>query len=168
MCPHCLAGRHSDHRLLQIRRYVYQDVVRVHDMANLLDCSKVQPYVVNSAKVVLLKPRRQSKPLKTNTSGPACKICRRSISDSHCYCSITCLVSDVDSPVLTVKEPTVCCQSEPLLADRPASSEDQPSPSPAASPPPFDEGQEDAGRSIPEPSVRKVHRRKGFPRRAPF
>ncbi|KAG6538770.1 hypothetical protein ZIOFF_003898 [Zingiber officinale] len=119
MCPHCLAGRHSDHRLLQIRRYVYQDVVRVHDMANLLDCSKVQ-------------------------------------------------VSDVDSPVLTVKEPTVCCQSEPLLADRPASSEEQPSPSPAASPPPFDEGQEDAGRSIPEPSVRKVHRRKGFPRRAPF
>ncbi|XP_074556817.1 uncharacterized protein LOC141812706 [Curcuma longa] len=168
MCPHCLAGGHRDHRLLQIRRYVYQDVVRVHDMANLLDCSKVQPYIVNSAKVVLLKPRRQSKPLKTNTGGPACKICRRSISESHCYCSVTCLVSDVDSAV-TVKEPTpVGCQSEPLLADRTASSEEQPSPSHAASPPPSDEGQEDAGRSIPEPSVRRVHRRKGFPRRAPF
>lgn len=144
---------------------------------------------MNSAKVVLLKPRRQSKPLKTNVGGPACKICRRSISDSHCYCSITCLVipeiillargpfviqgnillthdfaqvSDADSAATVEEEPTVCCQSEPLLAE-------QPSPSRAASPPPSDDGgQEDAGRSIPELSVRRVHRRKGFPRRAPF
>ncbi|KAG6534439.1 hypothetical protein ZIOFF_008325 [Zingiber officinale] len=190
MCPHCLAGRHSDHRLLQIRRYVYQDVVRVHDMANLLDCSKVQ-VSYNSSNLIRKYP--QSCKLHCESCAAKAEEAIQAIENEHQWPRMQNLpsvhlrfpllllhhllgysipkirlVSDVDSPVLTVKEPTVCCQSEPLLADRPASSEDQPSPSPAASPPPFDEGQEDAGRSIPEPSVRKVHRRKGFPRRAPF
>ncbi|KAJ0988432.1 hypothetical protein J5N97_006788 [Dioscorea zingiberensis] len=97
MCPHCLVspaiGCHRFHRILQIRRYVYQDVIRIHDMQSLLDCSKVQPYTVNSAKVVLLKPRKQSKP-SNGTTAVACEMCGRAIADPNRYCSIACKVSE--------------------------------------------------------------------------
>ncbi|KAK6240007.1 hypothetical protein QUC31_005476 [Theobroma cacao] len=41
ICPHCLSP-HSSHRLLQIRRYVYHDVIRLDDATKLMDCSFVQ------------------------------------------------------------------------------------------------------------------------------
>ncbi|KAE9445055.1 hypothetical protein RHGRI_019249 [Rhododendron griersonianum] len=41
ICPHCLSP-HRSHRLLQIRRYVYHDVIRVGDAEKLMDCSFVQ------------------------------------------------------------------------------------------------------------------------------
>ncbi|KAJ9563298.1 hypothetical protein OSB04_008458 [Centaurea solstitialis] len=41
LCPHCLTP-HGSHRLLQIRRYVYHDVIRVGDAEKLMDCSYVQ------------------------------------------------------------------------------------------------------------------------------
>lgn len=44
MCSHCFAEdlTHRCHRQLQIRRYVYNSVVRISDMQKLIDCSKVQ------------------------------------------------------------------------------------------------------------------------------
>ncbi|RVW21381.1 hypothetical protein CK203_104837 [Vitis vinifera] len=41
LCPHCLP-LHDSHRLLQVRRYVYNDVVRLDDMEKLFDCRFVQ------------------------------------------------------------------------------------------------------------------------------
>ncbi|KVH97101.1 Protein of unknown function DUF597, partial [Cynara cardunculus var. scolymus] len=41
ICPHCLTP-HGSHRLLQIRRYVYHDVIRLGDAEKLMDCSYVQ------------------------------------------------------------------------------------------------------------------------------
>ncbi|KAA3475365.1 PLATZ transcription factor family protein [Gossypium australe] len=41
ICPHCLAP-HSSHRLLQVRRYVYHDVIRLDDATKLMDCGFVQ------------------------------------------------------------------------------------------------------------------------------
>ncbi|KAF7838805.1 tRNA-intron endonuclease [Senna tora] len=41
ICPHCLPS-HRLHRLLQVRRYVYHDVVRLEDLQKLIDCSNVQ------------------------------------------------------------------------------------------------------------------------------
>ncbi|RXH93482.1 hypothetical protein DVH24_014058 [Malus domestica] len=41
LCPHCL-NPHTSHRLLQIRRYVYNDVIRLDDAAKLFDCSSIQ------------------------------------------------------------------------------------------------------------------------------
>ncbi|RWW25765.1 hypothetical protein BHE74_00013271 [Ensete ventricosum] len=41
ICPHC-APAHSSHPLLQVRRYVYNDVVRLDDLEKLIDCSYVQ------------------------------------------------------------------------------------------------------------------------------
>ncbi|XP_048228538.1 uncharacterized protein LOC8263599 isoform X2 [Ricinus communis] len=41
ICPHCLPSHHS-HPLLQVRRYVYHDVVRLGDLEKLIDCSYIQ------------------------------------------------------------------------------------------------------------------------------
>ena len=42
-CRHCDA--HSQHRWLQICKYVYQDVVRLQEMQKHLDCSKIQVFL---------------------------------------------------------------------------------------------------------------------------
>ncbi|KAE9459444.1 hypothetical protein C3L33_08661, partial [Rhododendron williamsianum] len=52
LCPQCLPA-HPSHRLLQIRRYVYQDVVRLNDAQKLMDCSSVQANQMGSNKVEL-------------------------------------------------------------------------------------------------------------------
>ncbi|KAA8520492.1 hypothetical protein F0562_014748 [Nyssa sinensis] len=63
ICPHCLSP-HRSHRLLQIRRYVYHDVIRLGDAEKLMDCAFVQSYTTNSAKVVFLNQRPQTRPFR--------------------------------------------------------------------------------------------------------
>ncbi|CAL9210634.1 protein RGF1 INDUCIBLE TRANSCRIPTION FACTOR 1-like [Musa acuminata AAA Group] len=92
ICPHC-APAHSSHPLLQVRRYVYNDVVRLDDLEKLIDCSYVQPYTINSAKVVFLKPRPQSRPFKG--SGNICLTCDRILQEPFHFCSLSCKVDHV-------------------------------------------------------------------------
>ncbi|KAK9148059.1 hypothetical protein Scep_006816 [Stephania cephalantha] len=89
ICPHCLSP-HRSHRLLQIRRYVYHDVIRVDDVDRLLDCSFVQSYTTNSAKVVFLNQRPQSRPFRG--SGNICTTCDRSLQDPYLFCSVACKI----------------------------------------------------------------------------
>ncbi|KAK2988325.1 hypothetical protein RJ640_000312 [Escallonia rubra] len=88
-CPHCLPS-HRSHPLLQVRRYVYQDVVRLDDLEKLIDCSYIQPYTINSAKVIFLNQRAQSRSCK----GPAnaCFTCDRILQEPFHFCSISCKV----------------------------------------------------------------------------
>ncbi|CAH1436731.1 protein RGF1 INDUCIBLE TRANSCRIPTION FACTOR 1 [Lactuca sativa] len=88
-CPHCLPTHHS-HPLLQVRRYVYQDVVRLDDLEKLIDCSFVQPYTINSAKVIFLNQRAQTRSCK----GPAnsCFTCDRILQEPFHFCSLSCKV----------------------------------------------------------------------------
>ncbi|KAK8921349.1 hypothetical protein KSP39_PZI020442 [Platanthera zijinensis] len=92
ICPHC-APSHPSHPLLQVRRYVYNDVVRLDDLEKLIDCSFVQPYTINSAKVIFLKPRPQSRPFKG--SGNICLSCDRILQEPFHYCCLTCKVEHV-------------------------------------------------------------------------
>ncbi|CAA2960447.1 zinc finger [Olea europaea subsp. europaea] len=89
LCTHCLPS-HESHRLLQIRRYVYQDVLRLKDAEKLIDCSLVQSYTTNSAKVVFLNQRPITRHFKT--SGNFCNICDRSLQEPYLFCSISCKV----------------------------------------------------------------------------
>lgn len=43
--------------IVQIRRYVYKDVVRVQDIHDHMDTTGIQTYINNSAKVVFLRDR---------------------------------------------------------------------------------------------------------------
>uniref|UniRef100_A0A0E0ACZ0 B box-type domain-containing protein n=1 Tax=Oryza glumipatula TaxID=40148 RepID=A0A0E0ACZ0_9ORYZ len=94
ICPHC-APSHRHHPLLQVRRYVYNDVVRLDDLDKLIDCSFVQPYTINSAKVIFLKPRPQSRPFKG--SGNICLTCDRILQEPFHFCCLSCKGGDLSN-----------------------------------------------------------------------
>lgn len=92
ICPHCLSAHHS-HRLLQIRRYVYNDVLRVCDAQKLIDCSYVQSYTNNSAKVMFIKQRPQTRPCRVSTN--ICTSCDRGLQDPYLFCSLSCKLKHI-------------------------------------------------------------------------
>ncbi|XP_021899349.1 uncharacterized protein LOC110815726 [Carica papaya] len=92
ICPHCIPS-HRFHRLLQVRRYVYHDVVRLEDLQKLIDCSSVQAYTINSAKVVFIKKRPQNRQFKG--AGNYCTSCDRSLQEPFIHCSLGCKVDFV-------------------------------------------------------------------------
>ncbi|KAG9452393.1 hypothetical protein H6P81_005297 [Aristolochia fimbriata] len=111
ICPHCLSP-HRSHRLLQIRRYVYHDVIRVDDMEKLIDCSFVQSYITNSAKVVFLNERPQTRPFRG--SGNVCNTCDRSLQDPYVFCSVACKVKHLIKREGGISKYLYDCQFLPL------------------------------------------------------
>ncbi|GBF94974.1 hypothetical protein Rsub_07475 [Raphidocelis subcapitata] len=90
MCQHCVPA-HGGHRTIQIRRYVYCDVVRAADIAPFVDIVGVQTYTINQAKVVFLNCRPQAKLLPPG-SPEGCAICARALREGCTYCSLSCKV----------------------------------------------------------------------------
>ncbi|GFP83581.1 hypothetical protein PHJA_000501500, partial [Phtheirospermum japonicum] len=105
LCKHCVTSSSHDclHRLLQICKYVYRDVVRLHDIEEHLDCSLIQAYKINGEKAVHLNPRPQLKDPKSSKAkigGTCCEACGRHIQDlPNRFCSIACKVSTADITV---------------------------------------------------------------------
>ncbi|KAK1292978.1 hypothetical protein QJS10_CPB17g02158 [Acorus calamus] len=90
ICPHCVPC-HRFHCLVQVRRYVYHDVVRLEDLNKLIDCSNVQAYTINSSKVVFIKKRPQSRQFKG--LGNICSSCDRTLQQPYIHCSLECKVN---------------------------------------------------------------------------
>ncbi|KAG7021192.1 hypothetical protein SDJN02_17880, partial [Cucurbita argyrosperma subsp. argyrosperma] len=114
ICPHCISS-HRFHRLLQVRRYVYHDVVRLEDLQKLIDCSNVQPYTINSAKVVFIKKRPQNRQFKG--SGNYCTSCARSLQEPYIHCSLGCKVDFVLKHKRNLSSYLKPCNSLPLSMD---------------------------------------------------
>ncbi|XP_047326740.1 protein RGF1 INDUCIBLE TRANSCRIPTION FACTOR 1-like [Impatiens glandulifera] len=95
LCSHCLL-LHPSHHLLQVRRYVYQDVLRLGEAQKLVDCSFVQPYIANRAKVLFLKQRPiLNRQFRGGGSGNNCITCERTLQDRFFFCSISCKVHEM-------------------------------------------------------------------------
>ncbi|KAK6254218.1 hypothetical protein QUC31_015938 [Theobroma cacao] len=90
ICPHCLPS-HRSHPLLQVRRYVYHDVVRLGDLEKLIECSYIQPYTINGAKVIFLNQRPQSRSCKGSAN--ICFTCDRILQEPFHFCSLSCKVN---------------------------------------------------------------------------
>ncbi|KAK9792962.1 hypothetical protein WJX73_000216 [Symbiochloris irregularis] len=95
LCPHCVQA-HRGHAVIQIRRYVYCDVVRVIDIHRYLDTSGVQSYVINSAKVVFLRPRTQTKKNHRHDLD-CCQSCNRQLREGCRFCSLGCKVEWINN-----------------------------------------------------------------------
>ncbi|XP_016167951.1 uncharacterized protein LOC107610411 [Arachis ipaensis] len=50
-CAHCIAYSHEKHRVVQIRRSSYHDVVRVKEIENALNITGIQTYRINGYQV---------------------------------------------------------------------------------------------------------------------
>ncbi|CAI0392647.1 unnamed protein product [Linum tenue] len=94
ICPHCLPAEHHTHPFLQVRRYVYHDVVRVGDLEKLIDCSYIQSYTINSAKVIFVSERARSRSVgKAATAHNTCFACHRMLQHHFHFCSLFCKVN---------------------------------------------------------------------------
>jgi len=76
ICPHCLPS-HRFHRLLQVRRYVYHDVVRLEDLQKLIDCSNVQVYLwlTHWTQIQLFLPQISEIEFTMVNKGLNCVVC---------------------------------------------------------------------------------------------
>ncbi|KAL2331981.1 hypothetical protein Fmac_019562 [Flemingia macrophylla] len=80
---------------MQIRRSSYHNVVKVSDIENELDVTRIQIYVINSFDVVYLNKRDMDEPKGKRTGkhmkhSSQCETCRRNISDTYQFCSLGC------------------------------------------------------------------------------
>jgi PLATZ transcription factor len=86
LCASCVPWV-SHLRCLQVRRYVYRDVVRCDDVSLHLDVSGVQSYTINNARVVFINPVRKR---WDSVCANACRTCRKSLPIGFEHCSIWC------------------------------------------------------------------------------
>ncbi|XVF02898.1 hypothetical protein REPUB_Repub04eG0214600 [Reevesia pubescens] len=98
-CSHCFSS-HAIHKHVKIRRYIYSDVINRQDLCKLFNCSGIQTYHTNKAKVVFLKQRttahhHQQQQQQSNSREYSCIICDKSLQDNLLYCSIACKVLDI-------------------------------------------------------------------------
>lgn len=92
LCQHCL-HEHQGHRTLQIRRYVYHDVVRIQDLEAIIHLDGVQSYHINSASVAFLNQRPKLRPMQN--PGQMCETCSRGLQDNNRFCSLACKVQSL-------------------------------------------------------------------------
>ena len=90
LCGHCAPLVDPALRLLQVRRYVYRDVVKSDDISRYLDVSGVQAYTVNGCSVMFLKPNGAAGSL---CGTGACRRCMKRLREGAEYCSVVCKAS---------------------------------------------------------------------------
>ncbi|XP_062200499.1 protein RGF1 INDUCIBLE TRANSCRIPTION FACTOR 1-like [Phragmites australis] len=173
-CYYCRSHHHLTHRVIQIRRSSYHDVVRVSEVEDILDISDVQTYVINGSSVVFLNERPQlrgcvSSCKALSSSSYSCETCGRALLDQFRFCSLGCNVKgikqDMEMPA-KAENGSECGGNEDVTSGNivGSTSENNTGPSTMTEKKKFNENNEEV------PPAKRVarHRRKGIPQRAPF
>ncbi|KAI4390033.1 hypothetical protein MLD38_002188 [Melastoma candidum] len=87
-CFYCSTVSHDGHRVIQVRKSSYHEVVRASEIQKFIDISGIQTFIINKAKVVFLNERPQPKPRKKVIN--ACLICHKTLEFPFRFCSIGC------------------------------------------------------------------------------
>ncbi|WVZ69930.1 hypothetical protein U9M48_018644 [Paspalum notatum var. saurae] len=164
-CYYCRSCDHSSHRVIQIRRSSYHDVVRVSEIEDILDICDVQTYIINSAKVVFLNERPKhhscgvSIPKSLSSSGHSCETCGRALLDAFRFCSIGCNLKGIkkdNMPEMVENDPH-CSKNDDVTTTNDVGSS-------------FSSNKDSCNDENEEerPTKKTHHRRKGIPQRAPF
>ncbi|KAK8591436.1 hypothetical protein V6N13_031478 [Hibiscus sabdariffa] len=156
LCSLCLAY-HRAHRVIQIRRSSYHDVIRVSEIQKLMDISGIQTYIINSARIVFLNERPQPRLGKgvTNT----CQVCHRSLLDSFTFCSLGCKFQVIGTSERRKKMYKESDKSEGEYMNITNVSNGSTN---------YNKQQISFTPSTPPPTARPARRRKGVPHRAPM
>jgi len=93
-CQHCTPD-HVRHSMVQIRKYVYRDVIRLADIQKLCDPSGIPTYVINGARVIFLQPRLDQPKVKHgarpgSSAQSVCEGCERPVAGNNRFCSLSC------------------------------------------------------------------------------
>ncbi|KAL6881965.1 hypothetical protein ACP4OV_011437 [Aristida adscensionis] len=166
-CYYCRSRHHSTHRVIQIRRSSYHDVVRVSELEGILDISDVQTYVINSARVVFLNERPQPRGCGVSVCKPLsslsyyCETCGRALLDAFRFCSLGCNVRGIKEDIMNT---TMAGEDLELDGKAKATNANASGLSPGSK---IEKSNNDNVDKEP-PTKKARHRRKGIPRRAPF
>ncbi|KAH0457272.1 hypothetical protein IEQ34_015179 [Dendrobium chrysotoxum] len=162
-CLYCRSERHAGHRVIQIRRSSYHDVVRVAEIQKVLDIGGVQTYVINSARVLFLNERPQPRASGKGASPHTCEICARSLLDPFRFCSLGCKLVGIKR------------NGDATFVPPPNEEDDKPAASAAGRGGRRweDAAEEEQNKTVRSRDFRSAtlpnsRRRKGIPRRAPF
>ncbi|KAG8051702.1 hypothetical protein GUJ93_ZPchr0001g31420 [Zizania palustris] len=115
-CYYCRSSHDCSHRIIQIRRSSYQNVVRISELMEIIDISDIQTYVINGARVVFLNERPQLRGngifVIKSSSSPSyrCEICSRVLLGAFRYCSLGCNVAGIerDNDTIVSEDDTDC------------------------------------------------------------
>ncbi|KAF0916625.1 hypothetical protein E2562_007909, partial [Oryza meyeriana var. granulata] len=190
-CYYCRSCHHPSHRVIQIRRSSYHDVVKVSELEDILDISNVQTYVINSARVVFLNERPQLRGCGVSTiksssllsSSYNCETCSRVLLDAFRFCSLGCNLIGIkrDNETIAVKNGMACKEKDIDISGSNGTTAKTGcngkgtkignNNGTTANTTSEDEICSNASNNKEVPSSTRVvhrHRRKGIPRRAPF
>ncbi|KAK1288057.1 hypothetical protein QJS10_CPB19g00493 [Acorus calamus] len=158
----------------KIRRYVYNNVVKLVDLQKLFKCEQIQTYMANKAKVVYITSRR-SKVGPSKDLGTNCHQCDKSIQLPNRFCSLGCkveFIEDTDGSLMKfIKDwnflPPLDVEAQNLTSngDNASTSNNENGSEVAIMVP---EGTVTGGVAGSGTTTRRRHRRKGIPHRSPF
>lgn len=110
-CQNCLPLHNVDHRILQIRKSLHHNALRVEEIQRHLDISGIQTYTINSARIVFLNARPQP---KSKRGTHVCEFCHRSLLRSSRFCSLGCKLYATLLKSPNLKESQEACTSSML------------------------------------------------------
>ena len=91
ICKHCLNDCNYFETCLQVRRYMYQNVILVEDLSELYCPSGIQAYTINGKRAVLINPRTPSpNAFVASVFKNFCFSCNVPLRSDCTFCSLSC------------------------------------------------------------------------------